>query len=60
MPFVWSWMNRDAFRTKLLGIQRNLDQVRVVTAPAVPDGGYFVDIDGEAGHMGLRLIGLGV
>jgi hypothetical protein len=46
-------MNRDALRTKLLGIQSNLYQVRVVAAPAVPDRGYFVDVDGEAGHEGL-------
>jgi hypothetical protein len=43
-------MNGDTLCAKLLGIQSNLDQVWVVTAPAVPDGGYFVDVDGEAGH----------
>jgi hypothetical protein len=50
MPLIWSWVNGDALRTKLLGIQSNLDQVRVVSAPAVPDGGYFVDVDREASH----------
>ena len=39
MPLIWSWMNRDTLRTKLLGIQSNLDQVGVVSAPAVSDGG---------------------
>jgi hypothetical protein len=55
-------MNGDTLCSKLLGIQSNLDQVGVVTAPAVPDGGYFVDVDGEAGHgvEGVEVVEVGV
>jgi hypothetical protein len=45
-------MYRDALSAKLLSIQSNLDQVGVVSAPAVSDGGYFVDVDRKAGHEG--------
>ena len=54
MAFIWSGMNRDSLSTKTLTIQRYIDEVWIIPTPGISEGGYFIYIDTESGHLVAR------
>jgi hypothetical protein len=50
MPLIWPGVNRYAIRPKPLHVYGGFHHIRVVAAATVPEGGDFVDVDGEPGH----------